>query len=91
MQDDYEQWLVAEASAHISNQFSDDTLRQRLKEISSRLRKDRRTNAALDRMTPEARKTEFLRVLRREVAGELGLPSLEDWKSVHPQCNLFQS
>ncbi len=89
LQEEYKRWCLNEAEGHIARTFGDDLLVRRLKAISSRLRKDSNCAEALDRMSPELRKAELKRVLRKEVAQELSLPSLEEWVAENPQGDLF--
>lgn len=89
LQEEYKRWCLNEAEGHIALTFGEDLLAKRLKAISSRLRKDSSSAEALDRMSPALRKAELKRVLRKEVAQELSLPSLEEWVAENPQGDLF--
>ncbi len=86
---EYEDWCVAQTDAYIEREFEADILAKRLKEISTQLRKDPGAASALDRMKPEVRRAEVLRVLRREVRIELKLPALSEWTTANPQAALF--
>lgn len=88
--EEYKKWQSAEADEVIARQFEGKLLTKRLMELSNQLRGENKTLAAmLDRMAPELRHAELMRVLRREVLKELSLPSLEEWKSTNPQGDLF--
>ena len=87
--EEYENWCIAETDAYMTKEFGPDILNQRLKGISSQLRKDPDTAIALDRMKPDVRRAELLRVLRKEVRAELRLPTLSEWGIANPQGALF--
>ncbi len=85
----YDEWCLAEASMLIDEQFSEVELEARLKQISSRLRKQKAMAAMLDRMTQEQRRRELLAYMKKEVLKEMQVPSLEEWQGNHPQGVLF--
>ena len=89
LQEEYERWSVGEADSLISRTYSERELDTKLKQISSRLRKDPALATALDRLTVDARRVQLLRALRKEVVKELALPSIEEWKLAQIQGDLF--
>ena len=89
LQGEYDLWCLSEAEAHIMRAFEEEILAKRLKTISSRLRKDSLSAEMLDKMTPALRKAELMRLLVKEVARELNLPSLEEWVAENSQGDLF--
>lgn len=89
LEEEYERWCAAEVDAYLEREFAPELLARRLRDISSRLRKDPDTAATLDRMKPDVRRTELLRRLRREITPELTLPTLEEWTAANPQGALF--
>jgi len=89
LQDEYDQWCMAKADNHIAHALDSDALTKRLKEVSSRLRKDQNFAATLDRMRPEVRRSELMKVLKREVVNELTLPAFDEWIAANPQSALF--
>jgi hypothetical protein len=64
-------------------------LTKRLREVSSRLRKDVDVAAMMERLTPEQRRRELIRYLRRDVLKELLLESFDEWRETHLQAALF--
>jgi hypothetical protein len=89
LQEEYEGWRVNQADEAIADRYPGEQLTKRLREISSRLRKDREAAAMLERLTPEQRRRELLRYLRRDVLKELLLESFEEWRQTHLQAALF--
>ena len=89
LEEEYARWCTGEADAWIERELAGELLAKRLRGISSQLRKDADTARTLDRMKPEVRRAELLRVLRREVTRELSLPSCEEWIEANPQGALF--
>ncbi|MGI4828816.1 MAG: replication initiator protein A, partial [Janthinobacterium lividum] len=85
LQEEYERWCRTETDEHIRSTFPEVMLARRMREISSRVRKDGVAAASLDRMRPEARRAELMRVLRGEVRKELMLPTLAEWVEANPQ------
>jgi hypothetical protein len=89
LQEEYEKWCSNEAEAYISREMDESMRNSRLKEISSRLRRDPVSGARLERLSPEARRAQLNRLLNKEVAQELSLPTLDEWVAVNPQGALF--
>jgi hypothetical protein len=89
LQEEYDRWSSAQVDAALAQEFPPDRLTARLKQISSQLRKDPAVAASLDRLAPAARRAELLRRLKREVAHELQLPTLAEWRTANPQGDLF--
>ena len=89
VEEEYRRWTLAEADALIARTYNEDQLKDRLKFISSRLRKDQQFAATLDRMSTNGRHAELMRCLRKEIVKEMTLPSLEEWQSANPQGDLF--
>lgn len=89
LREEYEVWCAAEADEHIRGRFDEESLTRRLKTISSRLRKETGIAEILERMAPDVRKAELMRLLRKEVVRELSLPPLEEWVAANPQGALF--
>ena len=89
LEEEYRKWTLAEAEALIARTCNGDQLNDRLKLVSSQLRKDRLLAASLDRMSTDGRHAELMRYLRKEVVKEMALPSLEEWQSANPQGDLF--
>lgn len=86
---EYDRWCDAQAEAMIASRFNSDTLSKRLRVISSQLRKDANVAGMLDRMPGESRRAELMRALKREVAKEMALPTLKEWRTANPQGALF--
>lgn len=86
---EYESWCMAEAETVMTERFPSETLSKRLRELSSQLRKNATAAATLDRLSPEVRREELVRVLKKEIAAESMLPSFEEWKVANPQGQLF--
>ena len=89
LRDEYERWCMEEADNHIAHAFDAEVLTKRLKETSSRLRKDKTIASTLDRMNPEVRRGELMRMLKKEVIKELILPAFNEWIVANPQGALF--
>ena len=89
LREEYERWRDAEAECVITKRFGPEALGRRLKAISSQLRKDKSVAVMLDRMKPDIREAELLRILRKEIGKELALPSFEVWCEANPQGDLF--
>jgi hypothetical protein len=89
LQEEYETWKRGEADAVIAQQFPEGILVERLRRISSQLRRDSSFATFLDRLTPEQRRRELMKHLRNEVVRELNLPPFEEWKCANPQGGLF--
>jgi len=85
----YDRWCVTKADALIEERFPGPQLVRRLREFSSRLRKDQKVALMLDGMTVEVRKAHLLKMFRKEVICELSLPPLQEWKISHQQDSLF--
>jgi hypothetical protein len=88
-QEDYEAWRHSQAEDFISHNLSAEKLDKKLKEIASELRMNPTMAKTLNFMKPEARRSELMRYLRREIIGELELPSFEEWKGANVQPGLF--
>ncbi len=89
LQEEYEAWRVAQADAAIAARFGGEALTKKLREISTRLRKDKAMAAMLERLAPDQRRRELLRYLRKDVLAELVLESYEGWRVTHLQAALF--
>ena len=89
LREEYEKWCVSEADVYLKRELTEEQQDRRLKEISSRLRKDRDLAVMLDRMTPDVLRADLMRVLRKEVLRELHLPTCEEWITANPQGALF--
>lgn len=89
LEQEYDRWSFARVDEHLASNLSNDDVRARLKGLSNQLRKDSATATSFDRMTPEVRNAQLLRLLKKEIRGELFLPKLEDWIKANPQGALF--
>ena len=89
LEEAYERWTTAQVDAALSTSLQGESLTVRLQHISSQLRKNSVTAASLDRMTPTVRRAELTRLLRREIAKELNLPKIDEWRTANPQGDLF--
>ena len=89
IQHEYENWCLTQAEVVIAERVTGDILSSRLRDISSQLRKRRGMADMLDKMPADVRRAELMRYLKKEVAKELSLPSLEEWKRDNPQGALF--
>ena len=89
IQEEYDKWCMAEADEVISRQFQGERITERLKVISTQLRAIPGTSEMLDKMSPQTRRAEMMRILRKEVLKELSLPPLEEWRASSPQGDLF--
>jgi hypothetical protein len=89
LQEEYQNWSLSQADDFIARELTGQRLDKKLKEISSRLRKDATTSKQFDRMMPDARRDVLMRHLQREVLSELTLPTLHEWKVANPQAGLF--
>jgi hypothetical protein len=89
-QEEYERWTAAQVDEVLAREYHGDRLNERLKAISSQLRKDPGVATSLDKMTQSVRRTQLMRRLEREVLLELNLPTVEEWKAANPQGYLFQ-
>jgi hypothetical protein len=87
--EEYERWAASEADNVIAQRFAGEKLAQKLRAISSQLRKEKRMAEMLDFMKTDIRQAELMKALRREVLKEMSLPSLDDWKTANPQRGLF--
>jgi hypothetical protein len=87
--EDHDVWRHSQAEDFISRNLSGAKLEQKLTAISNQLRKDPTTAKTLNFMKPEARRSELMKYLRRELMGELDLPSFEEWKKANIQPGLF--
>jgi hypothetical protein len=88
LMEEYRAWCMAQAE-EVINQLEGDLLSKRLRDVSSQLRKNPDHAAMLDRLSPNTRRVELMRALKREIVKELTLPSLEEWTEANPQSALF--
>lgn len=88
-QEEYRKWCMAQAEEFIVKQLEGDLLSKRLREISSQLRKNSTYATMLDRMSPDQRRLELMRALKREIVKELALIPFEEWTEANPQSVLF--
>jgi hypothetical protein len=89
IEEEYQNWCLSQAEELITRQFNDEVISQKLREISTQLRKEKRMSEMLDFMKPDARRAELMKFLRKEVLKELSLPSLDEWRSTNVQGDLF--
>ena len=88
LQQRYEDWCLEQAQK-IIDALPSSELEMRLRELRSRFAKDRRLAPYLDRLASTDLRRELFRLLRREFAGELELPSFEAWSAESGQQELF--
>lgn len=89
LEDEYNRWAFAEADRVIAREYAGDRLKEQLKRISNQLREDRDVGTSLARMSIDARREQLMRTLRKEVVKELQLPSLDEWRRLNLQGDLF--
>lgn len=89
LQEKYEKWCATQVEERVLQGFSDNVLSKRLRGISTQLRKDQNLTGMLDRMPADLRRAEFMRALKKEIAAELSLPSIQEWKESSLQADLF--
>ncbi|RXH54178.1 replication initiator protein A [Granulicella sibirica] len=89
LQAEYERWVAVQVELALVQHLPGEQLTARLKQISNQLRKDPTVATRLDRMSGSARLAELTRRLHREVAEELQLPGLDEWRTANPQGDLF--
>jgi len=89
IREEYERWRSAQADAFIASRFSGEELSERLGEISNQLRKDKTMASMFEHMRADVRRDQLIRILKKELVGELCLPSIEDWQSSQSQSDLF--
>lgn len=89
IQDKYDTWCATQVEERVLRGLSDDVLSKRLRGISTQLRKDQNLAGMLDRMPSDLRRAELMRALNKEIAAELQLPPLQEWKESHSQGDLF--
>jgi len=87
--EEYDVWRHTQAEDFVSHNLTEEKLEKKLTAISNQLRKDPTTAKTLNFMKPEARRAELMKYLRRELMGELDLPSFEEWKKSNIQPGLF--
>lgn len=87
--EEYGHWCTAQAEEVMRKQLAGDLLSKRLRELSSRLRKNLRYAAILDGMSSDQRRIELMRVLKEEIIKESNLISFDDWTQANPQASLF--
>lgn len=82
----YAEWVEAEQDRVVRSQFSQEELDRRLLELIAQLSK---TDERFGRMQQKAR-TEFARrLLRKELAADIEMPSLAEWRTGAEQNTLF--
>ena len=89
IEEEYRKWTLAEADTLISRTYNPDQLKDKLKLLSSQLRRNSVFAASLDRMPTDRRREVLIQCLQKEVLKEMTLPSLEEWRSANPQGDLF--
>ncbi len=89
IREEFERWRTAQADAFIADRFCGEELSKRLREISNQLQKDKTMADMFKNMRADVRRDQLLRVLKKEIIGELCLPSIEDWQSSNFQRDLF--
>ncbi len=87
----YEKWIFDQVNSFIDRNYEEERLDSRLRVINGQLRNDKTISVLLDRMPPQTRRAELMRILRKEVAVDLCLPSLEEWRSANPQVELLSN
>ena len=85
----YQSWKEAKADEVLAETFTPTELELRLIGVRTQISKDRRLNVLLERLSPELRRKELLKALKKEIIVELDLPSFDDWAVEHGQANLF--
>ncbi|AXC15999.1 hypothetical protein ACPOL_6789 (plasmid) [Acidisarcina polymorpha] len=90
LQEEYEAWKRVEADSVIAQRFPKAALVEKLKGVSSQLRREPTVASFLDRLSQEQRRRELMKHLRNEVIRELDWPSFEEWQRADPQRRLFQ-
>lgn len=82
----YSEWLDDQQDRAVREQYSEEGLQVKINELSASLaRQDERVR----RMTDKARKDLAYRMLRKEIANQVQLPSFEEWRSSAEQTRLF--
>jgi hypothetical protein len=82
----YSEWLDDQHDRAVREQYSDGGLGVKIDELSASLgRQDERVR----RMPDKARKDLAYRMLRKEIANEVQLPSFEEWRKSAEQTRLF--
>jgi hypothetical protein len=82
----YAAWVDEQQERAVHEHYSDDTLSTKLDELVRDLtHRDERVR----RMTEGARKDIAFRMLRKEIAAEVQLPSFEEWRITTEQTRLF--
>jgi hypothetical protein len=82
----YSVWLDDQQDRAVREQYSEGGLELKVDELSGSLaRKDERVR----RMTDKARKDLAYRMLRKEIASQVQLPSFEEWRLSAEQTRLF--
>ncbi len=82
----YAEWLDEQQDRAVFEQFTQDELEVKITELSAAMgRQDERVR----RMPEKARRDVAFRVLRKEIVGQVQLPSFEEWRSSSEQTRLF--
>ncbi len=74
IREEYERWRSAQADAFIASRFSGEELSKRLGEVSNQLRKDKTMANMFEHMRADVCRDQLLRILKKELVGELCLP-----------------
>jgi hypothetical protein len=82
----YGEWIEKEQERLLNEQFSQSELDRKLMETVDNLA---RTDERFSRMLPKARAEVARRMLRKELAAEMDLPTFEEWHNSTSQSSLF--
>jgi hypothetical protein len=85
----YESWRRTQADEVIEGAYGQIDLDKKLKQIRVEVSKDRRIGAVLDRLPAEQCRRDLLRLLQKEIADELQLPTFDEWLRDNGQGVLF--
>ena len=82
----YSSWLDDQQDRAVREHYSADALEAKLMELAATLaHRDER----VQRMPARSRRDVAFRMLRKEIAAEIQLPSLEEWRRTTEQTRLF--
>ncbi|AFL89345.1 Replication initiator protein A [Terriglobus roseus DSM 18391] len=85
----YESWRRTQADEVIERAYGQIDLDKKLRQIRVEVSKDRRIGIVLDRLTAEQCRRDLLRLLQKEIADELQLPTFDEWLRDNGQGVLF--
>ena len=85
----YDDWRMRKAEDALKETYSAEQLETKLRDVRAEIRKDGSQSLVLDRLNLEQRRSELLRILQRQIANELTLPSYDEWCELNGQGVLF--